>query len=215
MPLPNCQICSQPLSEGEHTLNRRWHFDCEVCQICKDYFPNPGRIQECLDKSIAISHITCYQTAAIQDIRDNLIPVTQRMLDAANDQILTMRHTFKPPTSDIALLQGYLNVLVDAAKNVSWLLGTTKDKIRIDTLSDYAETEKKERKVRAEKSEIEQKVKIKSDERSLALAAERADETGLLRAKRKATEALAAAMPWLSPEQIAVMVSQANPKDIQ
>jgi len=52
---PNCQICSQPLSVGEHQLDRRWHFECEKCQICEAHFPNPGRIRQCLDSHIPVS----------------------------------------------------------------------------------------------------------------------------------------------------------------
>ncbi len=209
MPNPNCQICSQPLSDGEFSLDRQWHFDCEKCQICEAHFPNPGRIRECLDQHIPVSHITCHQTAAIEKLRTETIPVTNDMLDAMNVQILTMRHTWEPPTEDITLLFEHLKKIQEYAASVSWLLKLTRDKIKIDDIAKYEVVTKERKKVKAAEDAISQVDKIKSEERSAMLSEERKDPTGMLRAKRKAAATLAAAMPWLSAEQVEQMISDA------
>ncbi len=207
---PPCQICQQPLSDGEFQLDRQWHFDCEKCQICDAHFPNPGRIRECLDSHIPVSHITCHQTAAIEKLRTESIPVTNDMLDAMNVQILTMRHTWEPPTSDITLLFDHLKKIQEYAASVSWLLKLTRDKIKIDDIAKYEQVTKVRKAAKAESAAIEQADEIRSAERAAILAAERKDPE--LRNRRKAIEGTLKAMPWMTREQVEAMIDDQNKK---
>jgi len=169
--------------------------------------PNPARIRECLDKHIPVSHITCFQTGEIEKLRTERIPATNSMLDAMNEAILTMRHTWEPPTGDITLLFEHLKKLQEYAASVSWLLKLTRDKIKIDDIQKYEQVTKVRKAAARETDAAEQKDKIRSDERSAMLQAERRDETGMLRNKRKAIETLMSAMPWVTREQAEAMVA--------
>ncbi len=207
---PPCQVCKSQLSDGEFNLGRDWHFDCEKCQICNEPMPNPERIRKCLDSHIPVSHITCHQTAAIEQLRTERIPVTNDMLDAMNVAILTMRHTWEPPTADITLLFEHLKKIQEYAASVSWLLKLTRDKIKIDDIAKYEVVTKERKKAKAAEAAIEQVDEIRSAERAAMLAAER--ENPALRDRRKAIEGTLRAMPWMSREQVEAMLDQQTPK---
>ena len=200
--IPICQICQLPLAAEDILWSRKWHSACEVCQICKQAFPNPKRIQECLDKQITISHITCYDKEKILEVKNKVIPITREHVQALNSQILCMRHTQTGQDSDIELLSALLSDLKELAANVSFVLNTTKDKIRISDSQDYAEKIKTEKKAKAEKAAVEE---ISKQQR----AAER--ENPYLRDKRKAIEQ-AQKILGLSLEAATAMVESQEPK---
>ena len=199
---PLCRICSQPLSEGEASLNRTWHFDCEVCTICKCHFPNPQRISECLDTHVVISHITCFSKSKIEEIKNKVIPITREHVTALNNQILTMRAMLDPLPTDLEILHGTLRDLQECASNVKFILELTKDKIRISDSQEYAEKVKTERKAKSEISASE-------NERKATLQAER--ENPELRARRKAIEGIMSTFGFTREAAEAMLAKQTAP----
>jgi hypothetical protein len=199
---PLCRICSKPLSEGEASLNRTWHFDCEVCTICKCHFPNPQRISECLDTHVPVSHITCFSRAKIEEIKNKVIPITREHVTSLNNQILTMRAMLDPLPADLEILHGTLRDLQECASNVKFILELTKDKIRISDSQEYAEKVRTERKAKSETSASE-------NERKATLQAER--ENPELRARRKAIEGIMSTFSFTREAAEAMLAKQAAP----
>jgi hypothetical protein len=113
-----------------------------------------------------------------------------------------MQHSFQPPTADITQLQSLLNSITSLGANVEWLLSQTKDKIKIHDSQAYAEQVK----VQKTAQRAKQAQKDQSAERAAILAAERKDESGLLRDKRKAIESLTRSPFNMSVEQATLAV---------
>ena len=177
---PICLICKLPLGPAETTLNRHWHSECEVCQICgEDFHYANTRTQQCIDLGIPVSHLVCWDKKKIQEIRDKVIPATIEHLKAFNNQILTIRAEVNPQENDLKQLYDVLHELQDGASSISILLSLTKDKIRIESNVEYTEKVKTERRQSSEAAAIDENKKA-------ARQAER--ENPFLRDKRKAIE---------------------------
>lgn len=187
--IPPCAICQQPMSADELNLNRHYHFDCEVCTVCGQSMSGANtQIQNCIDHGSAVGHTVCLERGAIADLRNKIVPITREAVQNLNNQILTMRYSVTPPTSDITLLSGILQDLQECAANVSWVLKLTKDKIKIDEIREY-DTVVKERKSVERKAKAIVAVKEQATaERSAMLQAERVNPW--LRARRKSVEAV-------------------------
>ena len=178
--LTNCLICGQPLSEGEASINRHWHLDCEVCQFCgNDLHHSNTRIQQYLDSKVAVSHLVCASKDKIREIREKIIPYTIEHLQSVNNLILTMRHEVNPQETDLKQLYDILHEAQDLASNASILISATKDKIRIESSIEYTEKVKTERRAKAaDDAEDNNKKALRQAER----------ENPWLRDKRKAIQ---------------------------
>lgn len=197
-----CQICNGPLSDGEISLDRQWHFDCEKCQICNQELKTSDRIRKCLDSNIPVSHLICFHAREIDQIRLETIPATQSTLDAVNEKLLVMRHSFEPPITDLTQLQSLLSSITSLGVTVTQLLDQTKSKIKIHDSQDYAEQVKAKKAIERKKTAE----RDKSAERAAILQAERKDETGLLKDKRKAIESLTRAPFNMTIDQATIAV---------
>jgi len=184
----DCLICNKPLFEPEEKLNRRWHYDCEKCQICGNEMPNSDRILACLKDGQPVSHTTCLKTKLFSDFKTQTLPLTKSHIDALNDEINSFFPAVNSTTADVQILYDLLISLQETASNVSYALSLTKDKLLIRESQQFNHQVKEKReKERVEKIETETATLAKQ-EKSAMYKAEREDETGMLRIRRKAIE---------------------------
>lgn len=190
MPQTDCAICHQPLSDGELSLSRRWHFDCQRCAICGSDLPNFAQIEKCLDAQRPVSHDTCHKTQLFQDFKHKVLPLRQEHIFALNEEILQFYPAVEPTSTDISLLYDCLMKLQETATNISWALGLTKDKLRISEIQNFNHQQKEKQKIeRAHAVETETE-KLGKQAKAEMFKAER--ENPQLRARRKAIEAYTA-----------------------
>lgn len=200
----DCLICKKPLFEPEEKLNRKWHFDCEKCSICQNDMPNSDRILQCLKDEQPVSHTTCLKTKLFQDFKTQTLPLTKSHIDALNTEINSFFPAVDSSTADVQILYDLLISLQECASNVSYALSLTKDKLLIRESQQFNhEVRVKQAKERAEKIESETE-KLARQEKTAMFAAERADETGMLRMRRKAIEGFIAI--GMSKEQAEALV---------
>jgi uncharacterized protein YdiU (UPF0061 family) len=166
-------------------------------------------IEKCLSVNLPVAHPVCSDREAIEKIRTETIPITKAYVLALNNQIITMRHTVRPPITDIALLSDILNVLQECARDVSWVLKQTRDKISIEDSQEYAEKIKTERKLKAIESEAASVREQKTAERSAQLAAER--DNPALRDRRKAIEGIMKTFGFTLEAATAMLDKQVGP----
>ncbi len=186
--IPQCPLCSKPLGEIELNLNRKWHYDCQICHICKQPV-TVEMVEKCIGTGKSPSHPICSEVTAIAELKTKKIPVLQSHVDAMNNEILSLRHDMKPTAEDINQLAEHLNKLHEYVANVSWMLKLERDKISIAASQEYAHQIKTERKAKAATAEQNAKDEQKRIEKQAKLKAER--ENPALRDYRKSVEGLA------------------------
>lgn len=79
-----CLICNQPLGDIEISLNHKWHYDCERCQICGGELDG-GVIAECIRSEREISHKPCWDNKHAALMAARPVEVTQGLLDYLNE----------------------------------------------------------------------------------------------------------------------------------
>jgi len=79
-----CLICQNPLGDIEITLNHKWHYDCEKCQICGNDLAGEV-IAECLTSEREISHKPCWDKKHEALMAARPVEVTQGLLDYLNN----------------------------------------------------------------------------------------------------------------------------------
>jgi len=187
MPL-NCMICHRPLHEPEEKLDRIYHFDCEKCQICGEELKDTDRIMWCLTEKQVVSHPTCHKTRLFADFKAKTLPLTKSHIDALNAEINSFFPAVRSSTSDVQVLYDLLISLQECASNVSYALSLTKDKLLIRESQEFNhQIKEKQKQERAERVETEKET-LARQEKSAMYKAEREDESGMLRIRRKAIE---------------------------
>jgi len=182
----NCEICLQPLSDGEISLNRRWHYACEKCQYCESSLPSPDVIEKCLTSGIPVSHTICHSNAMLQSFRASDIVIGVQQIKFLNDQMCSMFPAADPDKVDFVWIEDLLTTLTEFAANVHRVKELTKAKIQIRESRLYnAVVVERESKKKAERLVVETE-KIERQERGAQLKAER--ENPRLRDRRKALE---------------------------
>lgn len=209
--MKSCAICSEPLSADEERLNAQWHFACEKCHYCESPMPSPDQIQKCLTKGIPPSHDTCHYNHIYEQFKSKDFVVGIQHIQYLNTQICEFWPAVDPSTTDIALIQDGLIKIQELAKNMSWILGLSKEKILIKESRLYQQltTERKE-KIKTEQFESE-KEKLARQQKSEQLKAEREDPA--LRTRRKAAEGYAQIMGLSIEQAYAFLDSQIKSKD--
>jgi hypothetical protein len=150
--VPQCPICHLPLGPIEINLNRRWHFDCQVCTICKQQI-SPDIIEKSITDGRAIAHPVCSEVQTIAELKTHKIPATIAYLESVNNEILILKHDMNPTTGDISLISEMLTKMQETCANVSWMLKLERDKISIQASQEYSDKVKAERKVKAAQSQ--------------------------------------------------------------
>lgn len=202
--MSDCRICHLPLSAGELSLNRTWHFDCQRCTFCNESLPAPDLIEKQLDAGLAVGHDTCRKTKAFQDFKAKKLPLSLEMLTALNDELVSFFPAVNPDSSDIDLLYKLMLRMQEITVNVNWVLNLTKDKVRIRESQSYNnQLEEKTRQVK-EAKRAEQVETLARQEKQEQLAKER--ENPKLRNRRKAVEGFVAM--GFTREQAEQMVPQ-------
>jgi hypothetical protein len=210
--MPDCAICQKPLTAPELRLNRAWHFDCEVCEICGDrdgIENNSTRIEKCLTDGAPISHVTCLKTKLFADFKNNVLPITMAHIQALNEEICGFFPAINPETADVTLLYNVLVKIQELATNVSTCLSATKDKLLIREARTFDHEQRQKAATRKAEQFESEKERLAAQAKTEMFKAER--ENPALRHRRKAIEGFMAI--GMSEEQAKAMVDKQQGKE--
>lgn len=79
-----CKVCESALGPLEIQARRAIHFDCQVCEYCKESIAHEILHRWLLDKGPR-AHSTCYETYMQEEIKKRPVTITQGMLDYLNN----------------------------------------------------------------------------------------------------------------------------------
>lgn len=153
-----CLICGLPLPLEELNLNRSWHSACQICHFCGGETTREI-VLKCLETGAQIYHTPCKTQAALQELRNSVLPAGLDQIKALNEKILVKEwNQARPDEGDFSLLSNLLKELKEITKNVAFMLDHTKSKGLLKATEEYRETLGKEKKARAaqQASETEQ-----------------------------------------------------------
>src|SRR5665213_862156 len=83
-----CIVCELDLGPLEIQSRRSYHYDCQVCEYCKNEVAHEIMTRWILDKGPR-AHSTCYETYMQEEIQKRPVTITQGMLDYLNNWRLT------------------------------------------------------------------------------------------------------------------------------
>lgn len=198
----DCIICQQPLGDAELACNKTWHFACERCEFCKEPMPAPDRIADQIARGIPVSHDTCRKTKLFSDFKNTGLPLSIQHVKLLNEQICDFFPAVDPDRTDVSVLFDTLTALQECAKNVSYALGLTKEKIQIKESRNFNHEQVQKKQAEKAVKVAKETEKIAAQERSEMFKAER--ENPQLRHRRKAIEGFLAM--GLTQEQAEKMV---------
>lgn len=79
-----CKVCELELGPLEISARRAYHFNCQVCEYCKEQITHEMMHRWLLDKGPR-AHSTCYETYMQEEIKKRPVTITQGMLDYLNN----------------------------------------------------------------------------------------------------------------------------------
>lgn len=83
-PTKDCKVCELPLGALEISSRRQYHFDCQICEYCKQSITHEMMHRWLLDKGPR-AHSTCYETYMQEEIKKRPVTITQGLLDYLNN----------------------------------------------------------------------------------------------------------------------------------
>lgn len=79
-----CKVCELDLGPLELQARRAYHFDCQICEYCKNPITHEMMHRWMIDKGPR-AHSTCYETYMQEEIKRRPVTITQGMLDYLNN----------------------------------------------------------------------------------------------------------------------------------